>query len=164
MSYAALGLSHKRSITIGAWYSGSDEAHMGINAVRSLQQMYESVVVTHPDVVKYKWQIDPLVKDADKWDSAWIWYTNDTAVELGRQAIAVATEMAKEYGLPPPVVSDALAQGVIEKGLSAAGKGEQAAGDMLSYLPWILGGIAVVIAVPYVAPYVKKAYHSVRGK
>ncbi len=151
-----------RPNVLGAWFSGSDEAHAGIRAVRTLKAMYDSVVAAHPDAAKYAAQVDPLVAGADKWDAAIVFYVNDDAVELGRRAQAVSQQIATEYNQPTVAIDPALAQGILEKAQQAGGKGIESAGDLLHYLPWIIGGVAIVAAGAIGIPAVLSVVHAAK--
>jgi hypothetical protein len=143
-------LKPSRRSLLGAWFSGSDEAHAGIRAVRTLQALYDQVVKDHPDAAKYKVQIDPIVAGADKWDAALVFYSNDDAVELGRRAQQLSKQIAREYNQPPVADDPALAPGLLEQ-LPKAG---ERALDFATYVPWIIAiaGVLVVggVAVPWI--------------
>ena len=129
------------------------EAKAGIAAVRSLQQLYADVAKSHPDVVKYKATIDPIVAAADDWDKATFFYQDSTALDLGRQAEVVAGKIAKEYGYPfvpnPTLKSgafEALQEGTKSIASSASGAASGAA-TFATYLPWILVGGAALLGL-----------------
>lgn len=145
---------HGRGEAVGfSLWTTHGEGKAGIAAVRSMQQLYATIAATHPDVVKYKPTIDPIVKAADDWDAATFFYQDVTAVDLGRQAEVVAQQMAKEYGYPF-VPNPTLASGVVEQlqqstksiEKSVQGAGSSAA-TFASYLPWILVGGAALLGL-----------------
>lgn len=135
---------------VGAWFSGSDEAHAGIRAVRTLQAIYAAVAKVHPDVAKYEPQIAPIVAAADKWDKAIVFYTNDDAVELGRKAEAISQQISQEYNAGALVHDAALDRGAIE---AVADTAKKAASFDFPWWGWALlavggAGLVAAFAVP----------------
>jgi hypothetical protein len=103
------------------------------------------------DHLKYKYLVDPIVADADKWDKAVFFFTDEEAVNIGRRAQDVAKTIATEYGAPF-VASASLATGPVEqlqqsavqvqKGVVNAAEGVT---SFAKYLPWIVAGGAVLL-------------------
>jgi hypothetical protein len=138
----------------GAWFSGSDEAKAGIRAVRAMQAQYAQILAARPDAAKYQAQVSAIVAGADKWEKAWVFYTNDDAVNLGREAVALSQVFAKEYGTAPVTASQALAPGVIERAQQAAEKGADAF-NVPTWVWWAGGAVvASVVLGPVVAPLI----------
>lgn len=151
----------QQSTVVGAWFSGSDEAHAGIRAVRALQATFADVLKTHPDAAKYAAQVNPVVKAADDWDKALVFYVNDDAVELGRRAEAILVQLSAEYGTASVVHDPMLDRGAIEKAQGAAGAAADTARKIAGIdLPWWVwlavavvatAGVGVVVGPPIAA-------------
>lgn len=148
-----------------ALWTAREEAKAGIRAARTLQQLYADVLKQHPDAVKYEPQVKPIIKDADEWDAAWVFYQNSEAVEIGRRAQTLVQQIAAEYKRPPvqsdPALGPGFAEHLQESGKKTLDTTTDTLASVKKYLPWIVGGVVVVgvgaVAAPLVGPLLARS-------
>ena len=156
MSLDLLGCD-STSVGLALWTS-REQAKAGIRAARTLQSLYVDVLRDHPDAIKYKSQVDPVIVDADRWDKAWVFYQDSEAVEIGRRAQQLAQQISREYSKPPVVSDPALAEGLAESIQSSAGKvagaAASTAAEAPAYVKWVVVGALTVAAGTFALPSV----------
>jgi len=142
---------------VGALWTTSGDAKEGIRTARMLQATYQSILSKDPSVVKYKPLVDPVVADADAWDKALVFYTDEQALLIGRRAQEILQQMSAEYSRPF-AGSQSLAPGPLENTGKSVG---DAMDRVAKALPWILGVGAVLfvgsITLPIAIPAISAA-------